>query len=199
MKASPNKQSPVKRSPAKRTKHSAKKNNVNNENSLSPIKLRSLDAAPSTSTEVKASLCNSFEATLEQTAKPANLLEYRKETKWSLQSKQDDIKDILEIGQHLMSFGKFISSKVLGSHLTLTNKSDREQIFEVSVDRETKHYELSTKELFCEYVESELPFPVSSSPALNSEAVHKCLFIENPRSKNLEKSVMFKLAAKSCA
>ena len=47
----------------------------------------------------------------------------------------DDIKDILEVNQQLMSFGTFISSKILGSHLTMTNKSDKEQIFEVAVDK----------------------------------------------------------------
>lgn len=96
-----------------------------------------------------------------------------------------------------MSFGTFISSKILGSHLTMTNKSDKEQIFEVAVDKQTKQYEQSTKELLCDYNEAELPFQVSTSPAFNAESVHNCLFIENPKSKNLEKSLMFKLAAKA--
>lgn len=96
-----------------------------------------------------------------------------------------------------MSFGTFISSKILGSHLTMTNKSDKDQIFEVAVDKQTKQYGQSTKELLCDYIESELPFQVSRSPALNAESVHNCLFIENPKSKNLEKSLMFKLAAKA--
>jgi hypothetical protein len=32
---------------------------------------------------------------------------------------------------------------------------------------------------------------------LNAESVHNCLFVENPKSKNLEKSLRFKLAAKA--
>jgi len=93
-----------------------------------------MDAAPATNPDAKTSLSHSFQAALEPTTKPAsNLLECRKETKW--QDKLDDIKDILEVNQQLMSFGTFISSKILGSHLTMTNKSDKEQIFEVAVDK----------------------------------------------------------------
>ena len=50
------------------------------------------------------------------------LLACKKETRFGI----DDIGDILEVSQHLMSFGQFISSKILGSHLTLTNKSDKD-------------------------------------------------------------------------
>jgi hypothetical protein len=96
-----------------------------------------------------------------------------------------------------MSFGQFISSKVLGSHLTLTNKSDKEQIFEVSVSKQLSFNE-STKELLNDYVESELPFkPATVGPTANSEPKHGCLFIENPKTKNLEKAVTIKLAGKA--
>lgn len=176
-------------SPTKRAKHSAKKPKIqNNENSLSPIKLRQLESGP-----VEQQLVSSF-ASLESPQPRPNLFKHRKESR---NSKLDDIKDLLSV-EKMMSFGKFISSKILGSHLVLTNKSSQEQIFEIAVDSETERYCESTSELLSEFVESELPFkPEKQGPTTNSEIKHKCLFIENPKSKNLEKSVIFKLGAKS--
>lgn len=58
----------------------------------------------------------------------------------------------------------------------------------------------STRELLTEYVESELPFkPVAEGPTSNCESRHSCLFIENPKSKNLEKKITVKLPAKNTA
>ena len=87
-----------------------------------------------------------------------NLLKERKASKYS---KFDDIKDILNVEQ-MLSFGKFISSKILGSHLVLANKSSKEQIFEIAVDSDTDRYSESTSELFQDYVESELPYKPES-------------------------------------
>lgn len=117
-----------KKSPAKKAKHSAQKAK-NQENSLSPIKLRQFESGPA-EREV-----SSF-AQLEEPQPRPTLFKQRKESK---HSKLDDIRDLLSVEQ-MMSFGKFISSKILGSHLTLTNKSAVEQIFEIAVDRETERY-----------------------------------------------------------
>jgi hypothetical protein len=52
--------------------------------------------------------------------------------------------------------------------------------------------------MFAEYMSSDLPFKASTkAPTINSEAQHKCLFVENPKSKSLEKSVIFKLGPKA--
>jgi hypothetical protein len=72
---------------------------------------------------------------------PGTLLACKKETKTN---KLDDIKDIIEVGQQLMSFGQFISNKTLGSHLSLTNKTDKEQTIEVAVDGKNESYAETT-------------------------------------------------------
>lgn len=80
----------------------------------------------------------------------------------------------------------------------MTNKTDLDQIFEISVDRESKQYLESTKQMFAEYMSSDLPFKASTqTPTVNSEKLHKCLFVENPKTKSLEKSVIFKLGPKA--
>lgn len=73
---------------------------------------------------------------LEASQQRPTLFKQRKENR---HSKLDDIRDILSVDK-MMDFGKFISSKILGSHLTLTNKSSAEQIYEIAVDRETEYY-----------------------------------------------------------
>jgi hypothetical protein len=65
------------------------------------------------------------------TALPAPLLACRKENK---RNKLDDIGDVIEVSQQVMSFGKFYSSKTLGSHLMLTNKTTHEQTVHINVD-----------------------------------------------------------------
>lgn len=104
----------------------------------------------------------------------------------------DDINDVVELGQTVMSFGKFISSKTLGSHLTLTNKTDVERIIQISVDCEPT-YATSTSCLFRDYNDEDLPYKPSVGPTTNSEPIFKLIFIENPKTKSLEKQVTFRL------
>ena len=47
---------------------------------------------------------------------------------------------IVEIDSQIMSYGKFISGKILGSTLMLTNKTSAEQSFEVKVDGQNSEY-----------------------------------------------------------
>jgi hypothetical protein len=56
---------------------------------------------------------------------PDTLLACRKDTKMH---SLDDICDVVELGQTVMSFGKFLSHKLLGSHLSLTNKTNEERV-----------------------------------------------------------------------
>ena len=60
------------------------------------------------------------------------LLESRKENKTSLK----ELSQILELDSKVISFGKFTSGKVLGSTLTVTNKSDKMQQIQLSVTSE---------------------------------------------------------------
>ena len=47
-------------------------------------------------------------------------------------------------------------------------------------------------------MQSDLPYKSSDvAPTVNSEVSHKCLFVENPKSKSLEKQVIFKLGPKA--
>jgi hypothetical protein len=70
---------------------------------------------------------------------------------------------------------------VLGSQLTLSNKTNKDQVFEIAVDRENKRYPQSTAELFNDYLPEDLPFRGKAGTlATNSEAAHRCWFVENP-------------------
>lgn len=88
VKSSPKKVSP-KKSPQKRARNSP----IKTSDSLSPIKLRLLDASP----EINDGKCETREASAFESiqALPETLLACRKDTKVS---KLDDIKDILEVG-----------------------------------------------------------------------------------------------------
>lgn len=122
---------------------------------------------------------------------PETLLACRQENK---RSKLDDISDIVEVGQQVMSFGSFYSSKILGSHLTLTNKTDHEHTIEIAVDRSGQ---IDTQEILAPYATSDLPFKPQTSTMDNTEVIHQCVFIENPKTKTLEKSIVFKLTSKA--
>lgn len=60
----------------------------------------------------------------------SNLLVERR----SCQIEEIGIEQIVEVDSPLMSFGKFISGKVLGSTLLLTNKTQEERSFWVHIE-----------------------------------------------------------------
>ena len=100
------------------------------------------------------------------------------------------IESILELDVPIINYGSFISTKVLGSTLQLTNKTKQEQIFQLNIDTDNVEYTESTKKMFDPYYEEDLPFRgTEASPVINSENKYNCWFIEDPIKKSLEKSV----------
>ena len=104
-----------------------------------------------------------------------------------------DINEVIGVDSQVINFGKFISGKILGSTLMVQNLSDRDQCLELAVDAETPDY--SCDEIFGPYLREELPFEYrDGSTIANSERLMKSWYIENPISKDLVKSMAFRLA-----
>lgn len=94
----------------------------------------------------------------------------------------------------MINFGKFVSGKILGSTLQITNISNQDQIIELSVDQSTENY--SCDEIFGPYLREELPYEyVDGTTIGNSEVSMKCWFIENPVTKDLVKSIVIRMSA----
>ena len=45
-----------------------------------------------------------------------------------------DINKVIQLDSQVINFGKFVSGKILGSTLQVTNSSGRDQVIEISVD-----------------------------------------------------------------
>ena len=45
-----------------------------------------------------------------------------------------DINKVIQLDSQVINFGKFVSGKILGSTLQVTNTSNKEQVVEMSVD-----------------------------------------------------------------
>ena len=75
----------------------------------------------------------------------------------------------------------------------IQNTSDRDQILEMAVDGETEEY--SCDEIFGPYLREELPFEYEDGGRIkNSEVLMRSWYIENPISKDLVKSMTFRIA-----
>jgi len=104
-----------------------------------------------------------------------------------------DINEVIGVDSQVINFGKFISGKILGSTLMVQNMSDRDQCLELAVDGDTPDY--SCDEIFGPYLREELPFEYRDGASIaNSERLMKSWYIENPLSKDLVKSMAFRLA-----
>ena len=81
--------------------------------------------------------------------------------------------------------------KILGSTLLLSNISKEDQIVTMNISRE-KSYKCDN--IFGQYNREELPFQYKDGTLIkNSEVEFNCWFIENPVSKELQKSITIKI------
>jgi hypothetical protein len=79
----------------------------------------------------------------------------------------------------------------LGSTLLLSNVSKEDQIVTMNISKE-KSYPCDT--IFGQYNRDELPFSYKDGTLIkNSEFEFNCWFIENPVSKELQKSITIKI------
>jgi hypothetical protein len=102
----------------------------------------------------------------------------------------------LGVDSQVINFGKFISGKCLGSTLLVTNTSTSDQEIIIELDNSSKSY--SCDEIFGPYLREELPFEyVDGSLIPNSELTLQAWFIENPITKDLVKSITYKIPAES--
>ncbi len=100
------------------------------------------------------------------------------------------------LDSQVINFGKFISGKCLGSTLLITNTSTSDQEIIIELDNASKSY--SCDEIFGPYLREELPFEyVDGSQIPNSELTLQAWFIENPITKDLVKSITYKMPAES--
>lgn len=131
-----------------------------------------------------------------------------------------DIKDVIKVDSELLNYGTVNPGKLLGSIITVTNRSEFEQTIELSIDTETETYDKEeiTKNPDFEYIEEvtnqeveltdkeleKLETEDAKAKALehkkryipNSEIKNECWFIENPQTKDLIKKITLKLGPK---
>lgn len=103
-----------------------------------------------------------------------------------------DINSVIQVDQQVVNFGKFISGKILGSTLMISNISDKEQSITISADPETEEY--SCDEIFGPYLREELPFEYKDGAMIaNSERKFTNWYIEDPVTKDLEKTLTIRM------
>jgi hypothetical protein len=106
-------------------------------------------------------------------------------------SKVVDINSVLDVDSNVINYGQFICGKILGSTLLLSNISDVDQIVTMNLSKQ-KIYQCD--EIFGQYNRDELPFSYNDGTTIhNSEIDHSCWFIENPVSKELQKTITLKI------
>lgn len=126
---------------------------------------------------------------------PAKSLLSKRKT---LKSSNDlvDFKDVIDLSTPIVNFETFTAGKILGSTMTVTNKTGRDLLVQIAVDTETDQYPVSSREILSRFFEEDLPFAGSHDElTTNSEKEFGCWFLENPASKELVKSFVLKLGA----
>ena len=92
---------------------------------------------------------------------------------------------------NVINYGQFICGKILGSTLQLSNTSDKDQVVTMSISKE-KQFKCDA--IFGQYNREELPFQYKDGTMIkNSEIEFNCWFIENPVSKELQKTITLKI------
>lgn len=103
-----------------------------------------------------------------------------------------DINDILDVDSNVINYGQFICGKILGSTLQLSNISEQDQIVTMTLSKQKL---FNCDEIFGQYNRDELPFSYKDGTEIaNSEVDHQCWFIENPVSKELQKTITVKIS-----
>ena len=92
-----------------------------------------------------------------QMNKITNLLKSRK----TCERRQLNITEVASVDQKIISFGQFISGQNLGNELLITNKTDKEQTFSLSIDESCEHFPETTSQLFAPFCREDLPFKTS--------------------------------------
>ena len=116
--------------------------------------------------------------------KATNLLKSRK----TCEKKQLNITDVATVDQKIISFGKFISGQNLGNELVVTNKTDKEQTFTLSIDDVSERFPETANQLLAPFCPEDLPFKTSAEEhkkAVNSQKKFNCWSIENPANRTL--------------
>ena len=117
----------------------------------------------------------------------SKLLNIRKKSSLTHQSKQKDIKKVIKPDASILNYGSFLTGKILGCNLMLTNISAQDQNIEISIDQSTAY---TKRFLLREFL--------SSADDLgdfigNSERKHGCWFLESPKTKDLVKNVVLNI------
>ena len=125
------------------------------------------------------------------TLRASNLLKSRK----TCEEREINITDIVVVEQKIVTFGQYISGQSLGNEIYIYNKTSNEQTFTLSIDKTSDEFPETVKELLAPYCPQDLPFePDDESQAVNSQRKYNCWSIEDPLSKTLQPSIMFKVA-----
>lgn len=112
-------------------------------------------------------------------------------TKFQEETQLVPISDLMEVDSNVINYGQFICGKILGSTLLLSNVSEEDQIVTMNISQQ-KVYDCDV--IFGQYNRHELPFKYKDGTTIkNSETEFNCWFIENPISKELQKSITLKI------
>jgi len=95
----------------------------------------------------------------------------------------------LEVDIPCLNFGTFTSNKILGSVLTLANKSNKPGAFTVSVMSEYPRGK-TAEQLLEPFYMADLPY---KKPQYETENIPKCWGIEHPTTKQLLNKVQIEL------
>lgn len=106
-----------------------------------------------------------------------------------------DIEEVLQVKQRMLHFSNVLPGKLLGSKLTVQNKTNCDQIIELSLDQSS--YMFSRQAIVKNFPEASSISIQKSERIINSEVKHQCWYIENPVNKEFTKQITLKLAAEA--
>ena len=102
-----------------------------------------------------------------------------------------DLERILSIDTDILSYGRFISGRILGSQLTLTNNSSKMRTFTVQVNSDS--FKSSAYDMLKAYYSKDLPLQLKPDASLKN--LYKYWQIEHPDSKQLLNKITIDLEA----
>lgn len=126
----------------------------------------------------------------------ANLPNLLQDKRSAYQAPEPQLSDLIHVDSPLLSFGQFHSSKLLGSHITFTNQSNRPVRFLAKIESTSMLNPADSVAILNQFYEEDLPFSLTKFNKKGAKKLqnHTEYFsIEEPYTRSLVNEIMLEL------